>query len=166
MYSTILCKKLASGCALHDLCRTSTIVVDSLNRSAKSFSRLSGTAFVYENKPSFLRRPEPAVAAACRHYCKEYRPFPEVPEFPPVVWPNLFKSVRALVYTYMIIKPQLDRDFSLGEFAKNSRKVLDGYRIHDNIIVILFGIFVVYKYTCSVCISHGRRNHCCFCCDL
>lgn len=131
MYSTILCKKLASGCVLHDLCRTSTIIVDTLNKNfknTKSFGGLSGVAAVYASKPSFLHRPESTmVTAAYRHYCKDYRPFPEMPEFPPVVWPNLFKSVKALLYTYLIIKPQFDSDFSLGEFAKNSRKVLDGY---------------------------------------
>lgn len=130
MYSTILCKKLASS-GLHDLCRTSTIIIDALNKNvinAKSFGGLSGMAAVYVNKPSFLRSPESVMAtAAQRHYCKDYRPFPEVPEFPPVVWPNLLKSAKALLYTYLVIKPQLDSDFSLGEFAKNSRKVLDGY---------------------------------------
>lgn len=127
MYSTILCKKLASG-GLHDLCRTSTIVVDALNKNAKSFGRLSTVAAVYANKPSLLRSSESMMAtAAYRYYCKDYRPFPEMPEFPPVVWPNLFKSIKALLYTYLVIKPQLDSDFSLGEFAKNSRKVLDGY---------------------------------------
>lgn len=131
MYSTILCKKLASGCVFHDLSRTSTIFVDALNKNVKNFksySGLNGVAAVCANKPSFLHRPESTVGTVIyRNYCKDYRPFPEMPEFPPVVWPNLFKSVKALLYTYLIIKPQLDSDFSLGEFAKNSRKVLNGY---------------------------------------
>lgn len=129
MYSTILFKKLA----LPDLYRKSTIVVDAISayeKNAKSNSRLSSVAAIYTNKPSFLWRPNLAAVVSCRrHYCssKNYRPFPNVPEFPPVVWPNLFKSIKALLYTYLIIKPQFDSEFSLGEFAKNSRKVLDWY---------------------------------------
>jgi len=133
MYSTIVCKKFLSGSLLHDLSRSQNFdAISALSNSflsAKLFSHNTTSIGVQPHKQSFLR-PEPnritrtTSIDVCRHYCnKNYRPFPEVPEFPPIVWPNVFKSLKALLYSYLIIKPQLDKDFSLGEFAKNSRKV-------------------------------------------
>lgn len=131
MYSTKLCKKLASNSTIHDLAvsltavatgpfRTNTLATTSC---VKLFSRIN-TSVCPDNKRPFLRCNAGAVSSTeCRSYCKDYRPFPEVPEFPPVVWPSLLKSIKALLYTYLIIKPQWDKDFNLSDFSKNSRKV-------------------------------------------
>ncbi|XP_015379448.1 PREDICTED: uncharacterized protein LOC107173422 [Diuraphis noxia] len=133
MYSTSLCKKFLSGSLLHDLSRSLNVdSISALNNSflgAKLFSHNTTSIGVQSQQPSFLRSGPNSITCTTsidvrRHYCnKNYRPFPEVPEFPPIVWPNVFKSLKALLYSYLIIKPQLDKDFSLGEFAKNSRKV-------------------------------------------
>lgn len=131
MYSTILCKKFASSSAIRDLSRSLNVdVVGVLSKNA-----VLGTTFAQlfsrdaanlgsDKRPSSssLLRPNPDDAGR-KYYCKNYRPFPELPEFPPVVWPNLFKSIKALLYSYLIIKPQYDKDFSLQEFSKNSRLV-------------------------------------------
>lgn len=129
MYSTILCKKFASSSAIRDLSRSLNVdVVGVLSKNA-----VLGTTFAQlfsrdaaipssDKRSSSLLRPNPDSAGR-KYYCKNYRPFPELPEFPPVVWPNLFKSIKALLYSYLIIKPQYDNDFSLQEFSKNSRLV-------------------------------------------
>lgn len=135
MYSTILCKRFLSGSLLHDPSKSLNVdAICALSNSslgAKLFSHNTTRVGVQPQQQSFLR-PEPKSIACTtsidvrRHYCKKnYRPFPEVPEFPPIVWPNVFKSLKALLYSYLIIKPQLDKDFSLGEFAKNSRKAVE-----------------------------------------
>jgi len=133
MYSTIFCKKFLSGSLLHDLSRSQNVdAISALCNSsigAKLFSHNTTSNGVQPQPQSFLRPGPNGIIRTTsidvhRHYCnKNYRPFPEVPEFPPIVWPNVFKSMKALLYSYLIIKPQLDKDFSLGEFAKNSRKV-------------------------------------------
>lgn len=141
MYCRIFRKKLVSGSTLHDLSRSLSVdTISALNKNTlrASCTQLCGhNVTVLSNKPSFLQSKPNActVTTGHRYYCKDYRPFPEVPDFPPVVWPNLFKSVKALLYTYLIIKPQFDNDFSLGEFAKNSRKV--------------FGVFLIFNFFSS-----------------
>ncbi|XP_060876805.1 uncharacterized protein LOC132949761 [Metopolophium dirhodum] len=135
MYSTILCKKFLSGSLLHDLSRSQNVdAISALSNSfivAKFFSHNTTRIGVQPQQQSFLRPGPNRIACLTsidvhRYYCnKNYRPFPEVPEFPPIVWPNVFKSFKALLYSYLIIKPQLDKDFSLGEFAKNSRKAVE-----------------------------------------
>lgn len=129
MYSTILCKKFASSSAIRDLSRSLNVdVVGVLCKNSPfvtTYARLfsHNRAADPDRLPSSFLRAGSSVADR-KYYCKEYRPFPEVPEFPPVVWPNLFKSIKALLYTYLIIKPQFDKDFSLQEFSKNSRLVM------------------------------------------
>ncbi|XP_026805325.1 uncharacterized protein LOC113548577 [Rhopalosiphum maidis] len=138
MYSTILCKKFLSGSLLHDLNRSLNVdAISALNNSsfgAKLFSHNTNSIGVQHDKKqpqqsSFLRPNSNNCTMLIdihRHYCnKNYRPFPEVPEFPPIIWPNMFKSFKALLYSYLIIKPQFDKDFSLGEFSKNSRKAVE-----------------------------------------
>ncbi|NP_001233016.1 uncharacterized protein LOC100162938 [Acyrthosiphon pisum] len=135
MYSTILCKKFLSGSLLHDLSRSQNVdAISALSNSfiaAKFFSHNTTCIGVQPHQQSFLRPGPNRITYLTsidvhRYYCnKNYRPFPEVPEFPPIVWPNVFKSLKALIYSYLIIKPQLDKDFSLGEFAKNSRKAVE-----------------------------------------
>jgi hypothetical protein len=137
MYSTILYKKFTTSTAIIcDLSRslnTDAIGVLSKNALGASCTRMFHTSTtVLSDRPYSSLRPKLKCTTdtTCtiftpeRHYCKDYKPFPQVPEFPPVVWPNLFKSIKALLYSYLIIKPQFDQDFSLGEFSKNSRKVL------------------------------------------
>jgi len=128
MYSIVLCKKLVPSAVIHDLNRSLNIdAIFTLNKNTHgtSCTKLFGhNATVHPDKLSFLQPNTYAASSSTgRYYCKEYRPFPEVPEFPPVVWPNLFKSIKALLYSLLIIKPQFDKDFSLGDFAKNSKKV-------------------------------------------
>lgn len=130
MYSTILCKKFAVGpaiiCDLSRSLNTDAIGVLSKSSLGVSCARLLHTSTaVRSDEPLSSPRLKPncTTFSSVRHYCKDYRPFPRVPEFPPVVWPNPFKSIKALLYSFLIIKPQFDPDFSLGEFSKNSRKV-------------------------------------------
>lgn len=91
--------------------------------SAKLFSHntnveLSRSSLLQTNHNTLI------TISSDRHYCKNYSPFPNVPEFPPVVWPNVFKSIKAFLFTYLIIKPQFDNQFSLQDFARNSKKVM------------------------------------------
>lgn len=138
MCSTILCKKFVSGPLTHDLSRSlnldSICALSNSSLGAKLFSNNTPGRAVQQYKrqpqqPSSLSLgPNSSTCTTLinvhRYYCsKNYRPFPEVPDFPPIVWPNLLKSLKALLYSYLIIKPQMDKDFSLREFAKNSRKV-------------------------------------------
>lgn len=154
MYSTIVCKKFLSGLPFHDLGRSLNVdAISMLSNSSfgvKYFSHNTNSNGVQPNKTqlqqsSFLRPTPNSISCITsidnhRHYCsKNYRPFPEVPEFPPIIWPNVFKSIKALLYSYLIIKPQLDKDFSLGEFAKNSRKVCLSLQIF--VVTLIFLLY-------------------------
>lgn len=130
MYSTILCRKFVSGSIIHDLSRSlNTDVVSVLSKNTFSASCTKSfwhsTERTHTDKKSFLQpKSYTCTVSANRYYCKDYRPFPEVPEFPPVVWPNLLKSISGWLYSYLIVKPQYDKNFSLIDFANNSKQVL------------------------------------------
>lgn len=155
MYSIILCKKFVSNSVIHDLSRS--LNVESVNiynkniisaTCAKLFSNNTIIA-VQSEKPLFLQyKPKRMTIIQDRYYCKDYRPFPEVPEFPPVVWPNIFKSIKALLYTFLIIKPQFDQNFSLGDFSKNSRKVF------SHLYLSVFSMFI----SSVLLLFAGRRS--------
>ncbi|XP_050422273.1 uncharacterized protein LOC126834414 [Adelges cooleyi] len=59
-----------------------------------------------------------------RLYCKDYRPFPQVPEFPPIIWPSLFKTVGSWLYSYLVVRSQYDNTFNLVDFSNNSKKAV------------------------------------------
>lgn len=162
MYSTILCKKFASSSAIRDLTRSLNVDVVGVFCKNSPFVTTCARLFSHNraadpdglSSSSFLRAG--SSVADRKYYCKEYRPFPEVPEFPPVVWPNLFKSIKALLYTYLIIKPQFDKDFSLQEFSKNSRLVM--YLISsafDGTKIVVIVVVDVMPF-CTICT--GRRS--------
>lgn len=152
MYSTKLCKKLVPSAMRHDLSMSLNVdVISAFSKNAlgmscaKLFSYSNTT--VYPDKRPFLRPNSGTISSILgRSYCKDYRPFPEVPEFPPVVWPNLFKSIKTLLYTYLIIKPQWDKDFNLSDFSKNSRKVLAHSFFSTVSQVIIIFLIPTYKY--------------------
>lgn len=152
MYSTKLCKKLMSSAMVHDL--SMSLNLDGISVFSKNTLVISGAKFfshistsVYLNKRSFLRLNADTISSTVdRYYCKDYRPFPEVPEFPPVVWPNVFKSIKALLYTYLIIKPQWDKDFNLYDFSKNSKKVFAHLSFPAVSKII---IFLMLVYNCD-----------------
>ncbi|XP_050525244.1 uncharacterized protein LOC126896479 [Daktulosphaira vitifoliae] len=83
----------------------------------KSFNNSKTSVLPNKHKNSFL------ISNRC--YCKDYRPFPQVPEFPPIIWPNLLKSISSWLYAYIVIKPQYDKGFSLVEFSNNSKKAVE-----------------------------------------
>lgn len=159
MYSSILCKRFVSSSIVHDLSRSLNVDMISLFNK-NSIRACSGKLFchnttVHSGNPLFLHAKSNACTnfSSDRHYCKDYRPFPQMPEFPPVVWPNVFKSLKALLYSYLIIKPQVDPNFSLKEFAKNSKKVKHffcslGQKI---IIIVLFSLLLQFS-GCRSCI--------------
>lgn len=136
MFSTVLCKKFVSTSIIQDLSRS--INVDMFGVLSKNTIRLSCAKWfshnitVQLNRPTFLQtKPNTCVALSTdKYYCKNYSPFPNVPEFPPVVWPNVFKSIKALLFSYLIIKPQFDNQFSLQNFSKSSRKVIIFFNIN------------------------------------
>lgn len=148
MYSIVLCKKFLSTSIIQDLSKS--INVDMLSLLSKNTCRLSCVQLFSHNttvqlkRPSFLQTNHNSFMTLSpdRHYCKNYSPFPNVPEFPPVVWPNVFKSIKALLFSYLIIKPQFDKEFSLQDFARNSKKVMIvlNIRVFNNIIVFIINL--------------------------
>ncbi|VVC43340.1 Hypothetical protein CINCED_3A017464 [Cinara cedri] len=131
MYSTVLCKKFVSTSIIQELSRSLNVVM--IGVLSKNTIRLgcvklfSHNTSVQLNKPSFLQTKSKTsiIFNSDRYYCKNYSPFPNVPEFPPVIWPNMFKSIKALLFSYLIIKPQYDNEFSLQDFAKHSKKAVE-----------------------------------------
>lgn len=45
--------------------------------------------------------------------------------FPKIVWPSLFKSIRNFILATFIIKPYLDREFNLPDFVAGSKKAVE-----------------------------------------
>lgn len=50
---------------------------------------------------------------------------PLLPDQPIVVWPSLIKSIRNFILSTFIIKPYLDREFSLPDFVSASKKAVE-----------------------------------------
>lgn len=48
-----------------------------------------------------------------------------MPDFPKIVWPALFKSIRNFILATFIIKPYLDREFNLPDFVAGSKKAVE-----------------------------------------
>lgn len=64
-----------------------------------------------------------------RFYCQESGPpackLPPLMDFPAVVWPSVFKSLKNLIFTTLIIKPYMDAEFSLADFVQGSKKAVE-----------------------------------------
>ncbi|XP_057653263.1 m-AAA protease-interacting protein 1, mitochondrial [Diorhabda carinulata] len=50
---------------------------------------------------------------------------PLLPDQPIVIWPSLIKSIRNFILANFIIKPYLDREFSLADFVNASKKAVE-----------------------------------------
>ncbi|XP_018333612.2 m-AAA protease-interacting protein 1, mitochondrial [Agrilus planipennis] len=45
--------------------------------------------------------------------------------FPEIVWPSFFKSIRNFIFATLIIKPYFDREFTLSEFVRGSKQAVE-----------------------------------------
>lgn len=48
-----------------------------------------------------------------------------MPDFPKIIWPSLIKSIRNFILATFIIKPYLDREFTLPDFVMGSKKAVE-----------------------------------------
>ncbi|ENN71524.1 hypothetical protein D910_07281 [Dendroctonus ponderosae] len=66
-----------------------------------------------------------------RFYCQDSGPpapsckLPPLMDFPNIAWPSVFKSLKNLIFTTLIIKPYMDAEFSLPEFVQGSKKAVE-----------------------------------------
>lgn len=50
---------------------------------------------------------------------------PPLMNFPEIMWPSVFKSIRNFILSTFIIKPYFDQDFNLPDFVKGSKRALE-----------------------------------------
>lgn len=50
---------------------------------------------------------------------------PPLMNFPMIVWPSVFKSIRNFILTTFIIRPYLDVEFDIGDFIKGSKRAVE-----------------------------------------
>ena len=48
---------------------------------------------------------------------------PPLMDAPPIMWPKLINTIRNWIFTVFVIRPHMDREFSLTEFDKGARQV-------------------------------------------
>ncbi|XP_054289964.1 m-AAA protease-interacting protein 1, mitochondrial-like [Macrosteles quadrilineatus] len=61
-----------------------------------------------------------------RSYCsKRERELPKIMQFPQVVWPSVFKTIRNWVLSNFIIMRYFDSDFSLPNFVNGSKQAVE-----------------------------------------
>lgn len=53
-----------------------------------------------------------------------------MPDFPKIVWPSLIKSIRNFILATFIIKPYLDKEFTLPSFIIGSKKAVEASFIY------------------------------------
>lgn len=53
------------------------------------------------------------------------RSLPPLMDFPELVWPSVFKSVRNWILSTLIIAPYFDREFSLYDFVVGSKRAVE-----------------------------------------
>lgn len=61
-----------------------------------------------------------------RSYSDEKSPseIPQLMNFPMIIWPSIFKSIRNFILTTFIIRPYMDVDFDIAEFIKGSKRAV------------------------------------------
>lgn len=68
--------------------------------------------------------PNTTQVTGVRHYCTNKQPqLPKLMDFPQVVWPSVFKSMRNWILSNFIIMRYFDSEFSLPEFVEASKQV-------------------------------------------
>lgn len=50
---------------------------------------------------------------------------PPLMNFPIIVWPSVFKSIRNFILTTFIIRPYLDLEFDISDFIKGSKRAVE-----------------------------------------
>ncbi|XP_066156719.1 m-AAA protease-interacting protein 1, mitochondrial [Euwallacea fornicatus] len=112
------CPKMVYNITIHDTLCTSNNVRHNSTLSAIFKTCLSS------QKTEFVKLPK-------RCYCQENGPpapsqkLPPLMNFPLVVWPSLFQSLKNLIFTTFIIKPYFDVEFSLQDFVQGSKKAVE-----------------------------------------
>lgn len=48
-----------------------------------------------------------------------------MPDFPKLIWPSFIKSIRNFILATFIIKPYLDKEFTLPDFVTGSKKAVE-----------------------------------------
>lgn len=52
------------------------------------------------------------------------RSMPRLMDFPEIMWPSFFNSVRNWVLVQFVIRPHFDRDFYLNDFVEGAKKAI------------------------------------------
>lgn len=68
-----------------------------------------------------------------------------MPDFPKIVWPSFIKSIRNFILATFIIKPYLDKEFTLLDFVKGSKKAVEvslSYQMSDTITFYIASLFL------------------------
>lgn len=61
---------------------------------------------------------------------KGKRTLPRLMDFPEIMWPSLLNSVKNWVMVNFIIRPYMDREFNIRDFAVGAKKAMQ-VRIHE-----------------------------------
>ncbi|KAK5649113.1 hypothetical protein RI129_004005 [Pyrocoelia pectoralis] len=96
------------------------------------------TIFNITSKYSTNKNNENKRSASVYEVCKrllssddgvQRRKLPPLMNFPEIIWPSLFKSMRNFILSTFIIKPYMDHEFSIPDFVKGSKKALEVYNM-------------------------------------
>lgn len=64
-----------------------------------------------------------------------------MPDFPKIVWPSLIKSIRNFILATFIIKPYLDKEFTLPDFIIGSKKAVEASFTYKYELELLYFLF-------------------------
>lgn len=53
------------------------------------------------------------------------RSLPALMNFPEIVWPSIFKTIKNFIFVNLIIRPYFDKDFALQDFIDGSKQALN-----------------------------------------
>jgi len=61
-----------------------------------------------------------------RHYCTfpKERAMPRLMDFPEIVWPSIFKSIKNWIFINFIIRPYFDNEFQISDFVCGAKQAL------------------------------------------
>lgn len=106
------------------------LLLDKTAKPAASCACLHSAGDDITSKRKPVKTTSSKIAEACRRFLSsESGPpsnkLPPLMHFPQIIWPSIIKSIRNFILTTFIIKPYMDREFSLPDFVTGSKKAVE-----------------------------------------
>ncbi|XP_073844539.1 uncharacterized protein [Musca autumnalis] len=98
---------------------------------------------------------------------KGNRTLPRLMNFPEIMWPSLLNSIKNWVMVHFIIRPYMDREFNIRDFAYGAKKamqvisakLMNGDFSHlGNLVSEEFSIYLTFPYQIGIMFDEENKD--------